>query len=172
MSKPKKFLYAIKYMYVNKETGKIHAPTRKMQYKLNHWYSIGDIIPGLCVNGFHFPSRHNILSHEYLGDNWYHDYKKSCNTSLYEMRTFLVKVSGLFDVGDTKICSQEILIVEDTGITNKKQLEKYVKELIANNPGKTIYEVNNKTSHLAYNKHYTTLESAGFNGWVGRFKIK
>lgn len=172
MSKPKNFLYAIKYLYVNKNTGIIQAPTRHTHYKLNHWYSIGDIVPTLCVAGYHFPTKHNILSHDQLEENWYADYKGCCNHSQYEMKTFLVKVSGIFDISDTKICAQEILIVKDTGITNKKNLEKYVRELIANNPGKTAYDVDSKISHHEYARLYKNLEQFTLPKNSPRFRIK
>ena len=172
MSKPKKFLYAIKYMYVHKVTGEIKAPTRKMQYKLNHWYSIGDVVPTLCVKGFHFPNRHNILSHDLLDENWYKEYREECNNSYYEMKIFLVKVSGIFDVGDSKICSQEILIVKDIGFTNKKLLEQYVRELIAEYPNKTIYENNPGACHYDYSKYYSTIKQCLIGHYGNRFIIK
>ena len=87
---PKLSRYAIKYLYKNKETGKLFGPHKDFEYEIGSWYtSEGTIL--CCNNGFHVPSYNDIFLENY---SWYDEYAKLNDYHVNDLIIALVEVSG------------------------------------------------------------------------------
>lgn len=139
MSKKKPFLYAIKYFKVN-EDGTLSGPARDMEYKVREWHSRKTAV--LCAVGFHFPTFSDIFNRNPEENNWYAHYNQRHYGD--RIKTYLVKVSGVFDVSWDKIAASEIMLVREIKHDNMAQLKTQVRKLIKEYPGQTIYDIESK----------------------------
>lgn len=152
--KPQNVLYAIKIFH-RKTNGELVGPGTGYRYQTGKWYSIGDNTePEICSQGFHFPSRGNLIGKK--GQSWFRAYSDDLCSNVKAVEVYLIKVAGLVDFSEDKIAAQKMMLVSKIdGINSIKELAEVVDDLIGE--GSTIYEPNMRRLLKRVKGRYNTL---------------